>query len=166
MFDWFAATLKQYPEIAIFLTLAFGYYFGKFTIKGIGLGSVTATLLAGVVIGQIGITINQPLKATVFLMFLFAVGYGVGPQFVRGVAKDGLPQALYAVVVCLLCLASGVLVPKLAADSTVVSPVSRNGRHYVTDVWSQMTLFAIALPSPTYDWSTLTFCGGAMAESW
>ena len=86
MIDWFFATLKQYPEIAIFLTLAIGYYFGKFTFKGIGLGSVTATLLAGVLIGQIGITINQPLKATVFLMFLFAVGYGVGPQFVRGVA--------------------------------------------------------------------------------
>jgi putative transport protein len=48
MFEWFAATLKQYPEIAIFLTLALGYYFGKFTFKGIGLGSVTATLLAGV----------------------------------------------------------------------------------------------------------------------
>jgi len=79
---WFAATLRQYPEIAIFLTLALGYYFGKFTFRGIGLGSVTATLLAGVVIGQMGITISQPLKATVFLMFLFAVGYGVGPQFV------------------------------------------------------------------------------------
>ena len=89
MIDWFFATLKQYPEIAIFLTLGIGYYFGKFTFKGIGLGSVTATLLAGVLIGQIGITIAQPLKATVFLMFLFAVGYGVGPQFVRGVAKDG-----------------------------------------------------------------------------
>jgi len=104
MFEWFAATLKQYPEIAIFLTLAFGYYFGRFTFKGIGLGSVTATLLAGVVIGQIGITIAQPLKATVFLMFLFAVGYGVGPQFVRGVAKDGVPQALYTVVQCVICL--------------------------------------------------------------
>ena len=67
MIDWFFATLQQYPEIAIFLTLAFGYYFGKFTFKGIGLGSVTATLLAGVLIGQIGITISQPLKATVFL---------------------------------------------------------------------------------------------------
>ena len=88
-------TLKQYPEIAIFLTLAIGYYFGKFTFKGIGLGAVTATLLAGVLIGQIGITIAQPLKATVFLMFLFAVGYAVGPQFVRGIAKDGVPQALF-----------------------------------------------------------------------
>ena len=82
--EWFSSTLKQYPEIAIFLTLALGYFFGKFTYKGIGLGSVTATLLAGVLIGQIGITINQPLKAFVFLMFLFAVGYAVGPQFVRG----------------------------------------------------------------------------------
>src|SRR5271156_3248516 len=100
---WFATTLRQYPEIAIFLALAFGYYFGKFTFRGIGLGSVTATLLAGVVIGQIGITISPPLKAFVFLMFLFAVGYAVGPQFVRGIARDGAPQAIFAVVQCAIC---------------------------------------------------------------
>jgi len=114
IFAWFAATLRQYPEIAIFLTLAFGYYFGKFTFKGIGLGSVTATLLAGVVIGQLGITISQPLKATMFMLFLFAVGYGVGPQFVRGVAKDGVPQALFAVVQCVLCLVVPVIIVKMA----------------------------------------------------
>jgi putative transport protein len=114
LFAWFAATLRQYPEIAIFLTLAFGYYFGKFTFKGLGLGSVTATLLAGVLIGQIGISISQPLKATVFLLFLFAVGYGVGPQFVRGVAKDGVPQALFAVVQCVLCLVIPVVIVKVA----------------------------------------------------
>ena len=114
MIEWFFATLKQYPEIAIFLALALGYYFGKFTFKGIGLGSVTATLIAGVVIGQIGITINQPLKAFSFLMFLFAVGYGVGPQFVRGIARDGLPQALFSVVQCVFSLAACVLIAKLA----------------------------------------------------
>jgi putative transport protein len=111
---WFFDTLRHYPEIAIFLTLAFGYYFGKFTYKGIGLGSVTATLLAGVLIGQIGITISQPLKATVFLMFLFAVGYAVGPQFVRGVAKDGVPQAIFAAVQCVLCLLVPIAIIKLA----------------------------------------------------
>jgi putative transport protein len=115
MDNWLFATLRQYPEIAIFLTLGIGFYFGKFKFKGIGLGAVTATLLAGVLIGQIGgINIPQPLKATVFLMFLFAVGYGVGPQFVRGVAKDGLPQALFAVVQCLLCLAVPVVIAKMA----------------------------------------------------
>src|SRR5204862_6475331 len=98
MLDWFAATLRSYPEIAIFLSLGIGYYVGKFTFRGLGLGSVTATLLAGVVIGQLGITISPPLKATVFLMFPFAVGYGVGPQLVRGVAKDGMPHAAFSVV--------------------------------------------------------------------
>ena len=113
MFSWFAATLRQYPEIAIFLTLALGYFFGKFQFRGLGLGSVTATQLSGVLIGQIGITISTPLKATVFLMFLFAVGYGVGPQFVRGVAKDGGPQALFTVVQCALCLAVPIVIVKL-----------------------------------------------------
>src|SRR5688572_922863 len=114
MIDWLFSTLKQYPELAIFLTLAIGYYFGKFTFKGIGLGAVTATLLAGVLIGQIGITINQPLKATVFLMFLFAVGYAVGPQFVRGVARDGVPQALFSVVQCVLSLLVPFAIARLA----------------------------------------------------
>src|SRR4029453_12902197 len=113
MIDWLFATLRQYPELAIFLTLAIGYYFGRFTFKGIGLGSVTAPLLGGRLIGQIGITIAQPLKATVFLMFLFAVGYGVGPQFVRGVAKDGIPQALFSAVQCVICLVVPVAICKV-----------------------------------------------------
>ena len=107
VFSWLATTLRHYPEIAIFLVLALGYYFGKFTYRGIGLGAVTATLLAGVLVGQLGIAISPPLKAFVFLMFLFAVGYGVGPQFVRGVAKDGLPQAVFSVVQC----AFSILIP-------------------------------------------------------
>jgi len=104
MVDWFVNTLRSYPEIAIFLSLAIGYYVGSFTYKGLGLGAVTATLIAAVIIGQLGITISPPLKATFFLLFLFAIGYGVGPQFVRGIAKDGVPQALFAAVVCVFCL--------------------------------------------------------------
>ncbi|WP_170117110.1 aspartate-alanine antiporter [Phyllobacterium sophorae] len=114
MFDWFANTLRTYPEIAIFLSLALGYYFGSFTYKGLGLGAVTATLIAAVIIGQLGITISPPLKATVFLMFLFAVGYGVGPQFVRGIAKDGVPQALFAAIVCVFCLGAPFIAAKVA----------------------------------------------------
>jgi putative transport protein len=114
MIDWFVQTLRSYPEIAIFLSLALGYYFGSFTYKGLGLGAVTATLIAAVVIGQLGITIGSPLKPTFFLMFLFAIGYGVGPQFVRGIAQDGIPQALFAVVVCFFCLGAAYFGAKLA----------------------------------------------------
>jgi putative transport protein len=104
MINWFFQTLKSYPEIAIFLSLGLGYYFGSFTYKGLGLGAVTATLVAAVIIGQIGITVTGPLKPFAFLMFLFAIGYGVGPQFVRGIAQDGVPQAVFSVVQCVFCL--------------------------------------------------------------
>jgi putative transport protein len=114
MIDWFVQTLKSYPEIAIFLSLALGYYFGSFTYKGLGLGAVTATLIAAVLIGQLGITITGPLKPFFFLMFLFAIGYGVGPQFVRGIAQDGIPQAIFAAVVCVFCLVVPVICAKVA----------------------------------------------------
>lgn len=114
VYDWFVQTLRSYPEIAVFLSLAIGYYVGSFTFKGLGLGAVTATLLAAVVIGQLDIPTPGPLKPFFFLMFLFAIGYGVGPQFVRGIAKDGIPQAIFAAIVCVFCLAVPVVCAKLA----------------------------------------------------
>ncbi|MBV9656133.1 MAG: aspartate-alanine antiporter, partial [Acetobacteraceae bacterium] len=114
MWPWLVSTLQAYPEIAVFLSLAIGYWVGRFTWKGIGLGAVTATLLAAIVIGQLHITVSPNLKAFFFLMFLFAVGYGVGPQFVRGIAQDGFPQALFSVLVCLFCLVSTWIAAKIA----------------------------------------------------
>ena len=95
--DWFVATLRQYPEIALFLSLGIGYWVGGKSFKGFSLGAVTATLLAAIAIGQLGIKVSPDVKATFFLIFLFAIGYGVGPQFVRGITKDGVPQAIFAV---------------------------------------------------------------------
>jgi putative transport protein len=114
MIDWFIQTLRSYPEIAIFLSLGLGYYFGAFTYKGLGLGAVTATLIAAVIIGQLDIKITGPLKPFAFLMFLFAIGYAVGPQFVRGIAKDGIPQAMFAAVQCVFCLIVPVVIAKMA----------------------------------------------------
>ena len=114
MLQWFTTTLRSYPEIALFLSLAIGYYVGSFSYRGFALGAVTSTLLAAILIGQLGITISPNVKSVFFLLFLFAIGYGVGPQFVRGIAADGLPQALFAVVVCVFCLAAPVIVAKIA----------------------------------------------------
>ncbi|WP_134680437.1 aspartate-alanine antiporter [Paracoccus ravus] len=105
MFSYIAETLRANPQLAIFLTLAIGYWIGARRFGSFSLGAVTGTLLAGVVIGQIGIEISGQVKSIFFIMFLFAVGFGVGPQFVRGIATDGAPQALFAVVVSVLCLA-------------------------------------------------------------
>jgi putative transport protein len=109
---WLFETLRQYPEIAIFLTLALGFWVGQMRFGKFSLGVVTSTLLAGVLIGQLGITISPHVKSVFFLMFLFAVGYGVGPQFFRGLKSDGLQQVLFAVMLCVLCLLSAFLVAK------------------------------------------------------
>jgi putative transport protein len=46
-------------------------------------------------------------------MFLFAVGYGVGPQFFRGLKSDGMPQVLFAVLQCLASLLAAYIVALL-----------------------------------------------------
>ncbi|MEN5167165.1 aspartate-alanine antiporter [Achromobacter kerstersii] len=112
--DWFVATLKAYPEIAIFLALGIGYWVGGKSFKGFSLGAVTATLLVAIVIGILGVKISPNVKSVFFLMFLFAVGYGVGPQFVRGIAKDGLPQAIFAAIMALFSLGAAAVAAVIA----------------------------------------------------
>ncbi len=112
MFQWLADTLRAYPEIAIFLTLGLGFWGGKFRIGSFSLGVVTCTLLAGVLVGQLGISISGNVKSTFFLMFLFAVGYGVGPQFFRGLKGDGIQQVLFALLQCVAVLVTAVVAGK------------------------------------------------------
>jgi len=102
---WLVHTLRTYPELAVFLVLGLGYWIGNIKVGTFSLGAVTGTLLMGVLVGQLGIKISPDLKAVFFLMFLFAVGYSVGPQFFRGLKSDGLPQVFFAVIICVLCLA-------------------------------------------------------------
>ncbi len=104
MTDWFVATLRSYPELAIFLSLAIGFWIGPKKLGGFSLGNVTATLLAAVVIGQLAITISPNVKSIFFLLFLFAVGYGVGPQFFQGLAREGPKQIGFALIVLAFCL--------------------------------------------------------------
>jgi putative transport protein len=117
MTSWFLHTFREYPEIAIFLTLALGFFVGGLKIGKFSLGNVTGVLLAGVLIGQMDITISPNVKSVFFLMFLFAVGYSVGPQFFRGLKSDGLPQVLFAVVLCVACLISAVIASLIAGYS-------------------------------------------------
>lgn len=102
--EWIIKTLQSAPELAIFLTLAVGYFLGQIKIKGFSLGGVTGVLLVGVLVGQLGISISPTVKSAFFLIFLFAVGYSVGPQFVQSLRKEGLPQILFSTLVCLACL--------------------------------------------------------------
>ena len=50
--NWLFDTLGSYPEIAIFLALAFSFYIGELKFCKFSLGNITGVLLAGVLIGQ------------------------------------------------------------------------------------------------------------------
>ncbi len=104
LFDWFAQTCRDNPSIPIFLTIGIGFWIGSLKYKGFSLGVVTSVLLVGVLVGQMDIAIPGPVKNVFFLLFLFAIGYSVGPQFFRALRGDGIKQVLFAAVVCLLCL--------------------------------------------------------------
>lgn len=102
--EWVIHLLRQHSELAIFLTIAAGFWIGKIKVGQFSLGIVTSVLLVGVLVGQLNITIEEPVKSVFFLLFLFAIGYNVGPQFFRGLKKDGLPQVGFAVLMCVGCL--------------------------------------------------------------
>jgi putative transport protein len=103
---FFIHALQTYPEIAIFLALAIGFWFGKLTLGSFSLGVVTSSLFAGLLIGQLHITIDPIVGSVFFTMFLFAVGYEVGPPLIHGLKSTGLPQVVFTIIVCLSAVAT------------------------------------------------------------
>jgi putative transport protein len=106
--------LRQHPELAVFLTLAIGFLIGRLRLGAFRLGNVVGTLLAGVLVGQIGGIVVDPMVRIVFFdLFLFATGYKVGPQFFRGLGRQAMAQALLTVVLCGTSLATALLAARV-----------------------------------------------------
>lgn len=98
--------LESYPELAVFLAVGVGYVLGDIRIAGISFGPVTGSLLAGLAIGQFAeVPISGMAKSFLFLLFLFGIGYSVGPQFLQSLQRDGLRSLLLALV----CTVTGLL---------------------------------------------------------
>lgn len=113
MIAYLVASLRQNPELAIFLTLALGFLIGRVRVGTFKVGSVVGTLLAGVVIGQLAIKVHPLVEVVFFDLFLFATGYKVGPQFFRGLKKDAMPQVLLTLVLCVTSLVATVVAAKV-----------------------------------------------------
>jgi putative transport protein len=112
--EWFVKVLHDRPEVTFFVTITIGYAIGRLRIGSFTLGAVTGVLLAGVLVGQLGITLPASLKQVFFLLFLFSIGYRTGPQFFRGLRKDGLAQAALAIVFSVVGLAVAYTIARLA----------------------------------------------------
>jgi putative transport protein len=106
IFGFLLNYLAKNPFAYLFLTLALGYPLGRFTVKGISLGTTAGTLVVGIGIALIssavfGITYQIPgLVEDIFLMmFMYALGMRVGPQFFSGLARGGFDFVMLGLIV-------------------------------------------------------------------
>jgi len=98
--QWLAQNLHKYPELAVFAVVGLGYWIGARKVKGFGLGPVTGSLIAGLAAGYFAdIPVSGTAKSLLFLMFLFSIGYSVGPRFFAAMKGDGLRWATLGVTV-------------------------------------------------------------------
>jgi putative transport protein len=111
--DWLAQPLHKHPELAIFLVVGIGYWLGAIKFRGFGLGPVTCSLVTGLVLGYlVDIPVSATAKSILFLLFLFSIGYSVGPRFFATMKGDGLRWVALAVTQCLVGLGTAVVVAK------------------------------------------------------
>ncbi len=108
-----ATICRDHPQLLLFLSLAIGYYVGKINVFGFSLGSTASVLLAALVLGQIGVTITPLIKSVAFALFIFTIGYKVGPQFFGGLKKEGLQYVILSVFVAIIGLITAILLGKL-----------------------------------------------------
>jgi uncharacterized transporter YbjL len=76
------AFFKAVPLAAIALAVSLGYLLGKLRIRTFVLGPVAGTLLVAIAIGQVGVKVSGDVKTLAFALFIYAMGYMIGPQFV------------------------------------------------------------------------------------
>jgi putative transport protein len=111
MLTWLEQFLVRYPELALFLVIAAGYWIGSFKIGAFSLGPVTGALFAGLMVGDFAhVPVSSMTKSFLFLLFLFGVGYSVGPQFALAMKRDGLKPMLLAIVVSFTGLGAAIAV--------------------------------------------------------
>jgi aspartate-alanine antiporter len=89
--------LRANPFMALFLALALGYLIGKFKVGKFQLGGIAGTLIAAVIIGQIGIQVDEGIKGIFFALFIYAVGYNGGPEFFSSINRSTVTQVIAAI---------------------------------------------------------------------
>ena len=104
--------LRVLPELGVFLAVAGGFWFGNIKLGNFSLGTVTSALILGLLLGNFWKEPSPDLRSSFFLLFLFANGYSVGPQFVRALRSNGMKPMLLSVVVCVSGLVSTILIAR------------------------------------------------------
>ncbi len=111
--DWLAANFTKYPELPVFLVVGVGYWIGGLKFRGFGLGPVTCSLLTGVLVGYFfQVPVSETAKSILFMLFLFSIGYSVGPKFFQAMKGDGVRWVSLAVLMALAGLGAAYTVAR------------------------------------------------------
>jgi len=96
--------LKSAPEIALFTSLFFGYMLGRVKFKGFSLGGVAGSLIMALIIGQLGVSLPDAVKALCFALFIYSIGFQSGPEFFGGLNRSSIKLVASSVVQCVTAL--------------------------------------------------------------
>jgi len=110
--SWLHDLFHKSPEIALFLSIAVGYYIGKIKFGKFQLGGVAGSLLVAVVVSQVGVQIDAGVKSVMFALFIYAVGYESGPDFFRSLGKQSIKEIILAAVLSISALLTVVVLAK------------------------------------------------------
>ena len=116
------------PEIAIFLSLALGFWVGKFRLGSFQLGGVAGSLLVAVCLSQFGASGDATVKNILFALFIYAVGYDSGPKFFKSLGKQSLREIALAATVAIAGLITVVVLAKLfSLDKGLAAGIAAGG---------------------------------------
>jgi putative transport protein len=96
--------LAARPELALFAALIVGYGVGAIKLGPFKLGGVAGTLLAALVIGQIGVHVDADLQRFMFTLFVYALGFSVAPQFFASINRTTWTWSLLVVIEVVMIL--------------------------------------------------------------
>lgn len=113
IYNFIHYVFSHVPEIALFLSLALGYYVGKIAFGKFQLGGVAGSLLAAVCFSQFDVHIDDTVKNILFALFIFAVGYTSGPMFFRSLGKKSLKEILLASMLAISGLITVLVLAKI-----------------------------------------------------
>lgn len=103
--ELFYEQLRNFPLMTLFLALGLGFLLGKFKVGKFQLGGIAGTLIAGVIIGQVGgIHVDEEIKDVFFALFIFMVGYLGGPQFFASLKPSAFKYLFAAISMTVLGL--------------------------------------------------------------
>src|SRR6187455_553257 len=112
--EWLQQSFAKYPELAVYLALGVGTWIGSWKFRGFGLGGATGSLLAGIVIGMFfKVSVPAMAKSVVFLLFMFGIGYSVGPKFFKAMKGQGWRFAVIGIVIPVVGLGAAWVVSKI-----------------------------------------------------